>query len=285
MVIIYGLSAIGSPPAFAGSTPRPTTTTDSAWDHPRIRGEHSDAVYELAPFEGSPPHSRGARGQLPHPDPERRITPAFAGSTSVIPAGRPPFWDHPRIRGEHSTPATAPPLQSGSPPHSGEHPWPSCRSTKPWGSPPHSRGARRQCWGGTGGHGITPAFAGSTSGSSSASWSATDHPRIRGEHDPETVTADAVTGSPPHSRGAPTDNVAVGGYDIGSPPHSRGARHRLEAGRPDRGITPAFAGSTAPIGLYASWPYGSPPHSRGAHIGRRPVGAVEGITPAFAGST
>ena len=92
----------GSSPHTRGARARRSSWPTSARDHPRIRGEHPELPEALrdgdgiipayagsteahlrqrTPFEGSSPHTRGARFS--------------AGSP------RPPRWDHPRIRGEH----------------------------------------------------------------------------------------------------------------------------------------------------------------------------------------
>jgi len=88
-------------PACAGSTKSPNSQGMSAWDHPRLRGEHVNICLAAASAVGSPPPARGARCS------RRRRTP---GSE-----------DHPRLRGEHR----------------GEHSY----RTAPEGSPPPARGA------------------------------------------------------------------------------------------------------------------------------------------------
>ncbi len=127
-------------PAYAGSTygqalcPR---------DHPRIRGEHhdipllgvlargiipayagstTDVVCASVEYEGSSPHTRGARW--------------------TARGRRPPPGDHPRIRGEHDWPCLVRdqelgiiPAYAGSTPHHTIH----CESSE--GSSPHTRGA------------------------------------------------------------------------------------------------------------------------------------------------
>ena len=56
-----------------------------------------------------------------------------------------------------------------------------------------------------------------------------DHPRIRGEH------TSLRNGVPP---------------DDGSSPHTRGALPAIQAGAPDLGIIPAYAGSTIASGIW-----------------------------------
>ena len=68
-------------PAYAGSTSASGTKTRTRSDHPRIRGEHVVVSGRRNPSTGSSPHTRGAR-PLPRPrGVERRIIPAYAGST------------------------------------------------------------------------------------------------------------------------------------------------------------------------------------------------------------
>ena len=129
-------------PAYAGSTRLSGSDGGRGGDHPRIRGEHSFRDKRGGAYDGSSPHTRGARR-----DPSRipwvsRIIPAYAGST-LIPCSRATSSsDHPRIRGEHCP----------------------CDRTAgaDRGSSPHTRGARGR--------------------PGRAARSGMDHPRIRGEH-------------------------------------------------------------------------------------------------------
>ena len=114
------------------------------------------------------------------------------------------------------------------------------------GSSPHTRGApahresdRRRV-------GIIPAYAGSTSPRYVNSVYPADHPRIRGEHFPEPGLDVGQAGSSPHTRGAPLID---------------GLRQPLPR------IIPAYAGSTADLGLLDGWPRDHP-RIRGEH---RPV--------------
>ncbi len=172
----------GITPAFAGSTLSGPPIPWSSWDHPRIRGEHGVWRGPERVSVGSPPHSRGALDALDGLEAVDRITPAFAGSTSLSQDWPPQRRDHPRIRGEHNARCL-------------------CRASR-LGSPPHSRGALQSpvelaLW-----QGITPAFAGSTWNHPSVSTRHRDHPRIRGEHIHRYRGHRTIEGSPPHSRGA-----------------------------------------------------------------------------------
>ena len=68
-------------PAYAGSTFILSLIDGFLADHPRIRGEHSQA--DLPPLYGvgSSPHTRGALGAVADALRESRIIPAYAGST------------------------------------------------------------------------------------------------------------------------------------------------------------------------------------------------------------
>ena len=170
-------------PAYAGSTPPNVRRYDSRQDHPRIRGEHIDLRAAEDTTKGSSPHTRGALVLTGGHPPDKRIIPAYAGSTtmrSFLPGGA---ADHPRIRGEHRE----------RPP----------RLVLLVGSSPHTRGAPMISMCGAGTRGIIPAYAGSTSDSFATRGSARDHPRIRGEHLNSGAAHRVAQGSSPHTRGAP----------------------------------------------------------------------------------
>ena len=169
-------------PAYAGSTPAPTPSAAGAGDHPRIRGEHVGWAWEGVKMVGSSPHTRGALALLQRTLTQRRIIPAYAGSTLRLATFGTPARDHPRIRGEH-TPG-------------GGFISPGC------GSSPHTRGAHPR-------HGrrrildrIIPAYAGSTVCWSIPCAGAWDHPRIRGEHGRHRRRRPPNQKSSPHTRGA-----------------------------------------------------------------------------------
>ena len=175
------------------------------------------------------------------------------------------------------------------------------------GSSPHTRGAPRRR--------ATTATCGR------------DHPRIRGEHQHKRertrpihginpayagstrwsgMTANGVTGSSPHTRGARCreNSPAACGRDH---PRIRGEHAREGQGEGGaEGIIPAYAGSTRPMPLSLYQLRGSSPHTRGApHATSRGRHSAEdhprirgehsmrhvqrccrvGIIPAYAGST
>ena len=93
-------------PAYAGSTRPAHRQTPRPPDHPRIRGEHHYLVSFLSLGGGSSPHTRGAPTTGSSSARSRRIIPAYAGSTLRAAEDTTKFKDHPRIRGEHRSPAS-----------------------------------------------------------------------------------------------------------------------------------------------------------------------------------
>ena len=213
------------------------------------------------------------------------------------------------------------------------------------GSSPRSRGAPVRPEKLALSHGIIPAFAGSTPGLARRLGVPGDHPRVRGEHATTALSWSANVGSSPRSRGAlnvlcgraavvgiiPAFAGSTPGYrtcqcgsrdhprvrgehafyfgrqflEEGSSPRSRGALGEKRVPIKQRGIIPAFAGSTvsADRSGWSTWDHprvrgehaqfimagsaimGSSPRSRGALSRPLLCGPLLGIIPAFAGST
>ena len=149
-------------PAYAGSTFWMLGFVLVVGDHPRIRGEHREYFAMWVLTHGSSPHTRGALALLQRTLAQRRIIPAYAGSTPASPPASATRRDHPRIRGEHAE-------RRGS-------------ALGFEGSSPHTRGARDETPGTRGRGRIIPAYAGSTDGRRGRPGGSRDHPRIRGEH-------------------------------------------------------------------------------------------------------
>ena len=132
-------------------------------------------------------------------------------------------WDHPRLRGEKSFKSESVLPVLGSPPLTrGKVIYPFCHVNGK-GSPPLTRGKvwRGQKYGATGR--ITPAYAGKSSSTPSATSAARDHPRLRGE---KPIIA--------------TENHIV----LGSPPLTRGKGHVKRTTQNIERITPAYAGKS-----------------------------------------
>ena len=149
-------------PAYAGNTRSDTGTSAGARDHPRVCGEHFNAVRSATSPQGSSPRMRGTRfikntGACP-----AGIIPAYAGNTWPYTGGRPSCRDHPRVCGEHLGFELFDAVD--------------------WGSSPRMRGTLDSDHGCLVGVGIIPAYAGNTPACqwSEARWR--DHPRVCGEH-------------------------------------------------------------------------------------------------------
>ena len=214
---------VGIIPACAGSTPGRRLGVCGRWDHPRVRGEHTEATIVCGRSEGSSPRARGARSSRRLLALVTGIIPACAGSTPRPPLRPRSQGDHPRVRGEHRR-VTSP---------AGEVP----------GSSPRARGAHRADRRACRRDGIIPACAGSTRSVASCCLTSGDHPRVRGEHSHLGCASTSPGGSSPRARGAPDEEYAAT-LKAGSSPRARGALRRARAGRFERGIIPACAGST-----------------------------------------
>ena len=292
-------------PAYAGSTCAGGWRRPGRTDHPRIRGEHGGYYLAYHAPDGSSPHTRGARCSSSGRDECVRIIPAYAGSTIGDLVGVAGIKDHPRIRGEHGSPAPTCWSFFGSSPHTrgargnggasgarigiipayagSTQSQPVC-VTGGGGSSPHTRGAPSLSPRASQHRGIIPAYAGSTSQPASWPEPPPDHPRIRGEH--------------------PLDESGKE-RKWGSSPHTRGARRSTNSDKQASRIIPAYAGSTRAAGpeVFSSMDHprirgehvdlptptnkqaGSSPHTRGAHAVAGDPGVGSRIIPAYAGST
>ena len=197
---------------------------DSAWDHPRIRGEHFSRRRGVRECWGASPHTRGAPAKTAQLGRRTGIIPAYAGSTSARWERSFSTKDHPRIRGEHGTAGAL--------------------LTAATGSSPHTRGAPQPAGRRDDQHRIIPAYAGSTATRARSTPFKQDHHRIRGEHLSNIHGRHRRAGSSPHTRGArrrsrvddirPPDHPRIRGEHrhrcgrlvrcLGSSPHTRGAR-------------------------------------------------------------
>jgi len=255
-------------PAYAGSTRGVWRSARGSWDHPRIRGEHTESVLSFMAKAGSSPHTRGAQPSHHSHHYSLRIIPAYAGSTGGLAPGFRRAGDHPRIRGEHAINLAT--------------------TAADQGSSPHTRGALCAFFFHCCACRIIPAYAGSTRAGTLTGVASEDHPRIRGEHWRRVWRWSPRRGSSPHTRGAhrlPRQN---------RPPPSVVMR-----------IIPAYAGSTAssrPASSrsrdhprirgehgqgsgHSAYFHGSSPHTRGAQPLLGVHERLVRIIPAYAGST
>ena len=149
-------------PAYAGSTWQADSAPCGPRDHPRVCGEHcSDRRFSAASW-GSSPRMRGAQTLYFTFYDDRRIIPAYAGSTYIGMTMILYRQDHPRVCGEH---------RRGD-----------CLGGLPGGSSPRMRGAPATLIQGNGIHWIIPAYAGSTDIRVAGHHVGKDHPRVCGEH-------------------------------------------------------------------------------------------------------
>ena len=196
-------SNFGITPAYAGNTRKTQKNLTASQDHPRLRGEHYTAPTYVYDFEGSPPPTRGTLVVLTVMVLRLGITPAYAGNTYLRYLRCLFRWDHPRLRGEHSSVEANMAFAVGSPPPTRGTPYINCfsetkfRITPAYAGnticiachharardhPPPTRGTRDskdQQWKK---NRITPAYAGNTLFYAKNLAEKEDHPRLRGEH-------------------------------------------------------------------------------------------------------
>ena len=170
-------------PAYAGTAPLFFSHSAPPEDHPRIRGNSFNVAWPVTSPQGSPPHTREQLAEEAEKILPSRITPAYAGTAMTLLL---PLWmvkDHPRIRGNSN--AALPYFRElgGSPPHTRE------QLIKANANGEVTR--------------ITPAYAGTAVDSILRQSYKKDHPRIRGNSDALRCLADALLGSPPHTREQP----------------------------------------------------------------------------------
>ena len=76
-------SCKGITPAYAGKSPLFQNVRQCIEDHPRLCGEKADTAQNLANSAGSPPPMRGKVLVPVRENVQYRITPAYAGKSSV----------------------------------------------------------------------------------------------------------------------------------------------------------------------------------------------------------
>ena len=165
----------------AGNTLPRRLPAPSAWDHPRMRGEHLVALQFRQRQLGSSPHARGTPSCADHEIPWSGIIPACAGNTIIFVFRLVIIGDHPRMRGEHNSS--------------------DLKTVGDTGSSPHARGTLKTCCGVPSARGIIPACAGNTVREFEAFIVLGDHPRMRGEHLYFEYLCLLLSGSSPHARG------------------------------------------------------------------------------------
>ena len=168
-------------PACAGNTRGTRDACRASSVHPRVRGEHLDAMGTHGDVLGSSPRARGTPGHRLLVLAAKRFIPACAGNTTGAPRRRHHASVHPRVRGEHKSDPRV------------------VRTVD--GSSPRARGTpgTLTLWGWN--YRFIPACAGNTPGLLLPLFVMWVHPRVRGEHC-ESVTKGALRiGSSPRARG------------------------------------------------------------------------------------
>ena len=102
------VSGYGITPACAGNTIKKRHCPTAPGDHPRLRGEYQQRVWNSMTRSGSPPLARGILYNIIAASYRHRITPACAGNTLVYMDSNDFQRDHPRLRGEYIAPIALP---------------------------------------------------------------------------------------------------------------------------------------------------------------------------------
>ena len=89
-------------PAWAGNTLTIPSLGTAKTGHPRVGGEHEFWINVRCRFSGSSPRGRGTPWAKPSERQERRVIPAWAGNTRLVPKAATPSSGHPRVGGEHN---------------------------------------------------------------------------------------------------------------------------------------------------------------------------------------
>lgn len=152
------------------------------------------------------------------------------------------------------------------------------------GSPPHRRGKGRDGHPGQPPPGITPAWAGKSSGCRYALTSEWDHPRVGGEKDCKKKLTHSLTGSPPRGRGkGGTDRS--GDLRHGFTPAWAGKRPWMPSDSSSSRDHPRMGGEKKSSRCCTSIGLGSPPRGRGKVPGSASGHPAPRITPAWAGKS
>ncbi len=250
-------------PACAGNAlPHGRRKTGSP-DHPRMRGERAVRRGAERARDGSSPHARGTLTPICRQCCPPRIIPACAGNASSHSANAAQRPDHPRMRGERTTPRRH---QHSAP-----------------GSSPHARGTLNAFLGNDRVHRIIPACAGNALRRQSRPPLTADHPRMRGERRFRQQVGDAGIGSSPHARGTQGWKVKIdNGWRIIPACAGNAGEHGLLHGRP--ADHPRMRGERHVAQRAGVVEVGSSPHARGTLRWDDATGPRGRIIPACAGN-
>ena len=171
----------GITPAWAGKSKISRLPRQRHRDHPRVGGEKDAFSSSKEIVQGSPPRGRGKVLLLIAGNPQKGITPAWAGKSCTPLYGISGVRDHPRVGGEKRRKFS--------------YLW------KQSGSPPRGRGKVDALNVPTAGTGITPAWAGKSMKLENLIDALEDHPRVGGEKGTAEPDREPCGGSPPRGRG------------------------------------------------------------------------------------
>ena len=107
---------VGITPAYAGKRQIRALGIIFHEDHPRVCGEKLSTPSSAKTTPGSPPRMRGKVSNEMNARALLRITPAYAGKSSLSVSYSHPHKDHPRVCGEKKSGSAATACSSGSPP-------------------------------------------------------------------------------------------------------------------------------------------------------------------------
>ena len=193
-----------------------------------------------------------------------RFIPACAGNRTSSPRRSCPSPIHPRLRGE-------------------QRPRPPPPSTTAGSSPP-ARGivGDRVAW-----HAalrFIPACAGNSRGPARRHFTATVHPRLRGEQDHRKASALPVAGSSPPARGTAGWNSVCAGLGRFIPACA-GNSPPPPSAHPPAPVHPRLRGEQARVAVHLGAKHGSSPPARGTGLGQLQLGLRRRFIPACAGNS
>ena len=251
-------------PAYAGTTYSSWPSDRGQADHPRLCGDHLGFLNAHIFPLGSPPLMRGPlmkHDLLARPD---RITPAYAGTTSVRVLVGTGAEDHPRLCGDHHMRKLAGFYKQGSPPlMRGPH----------VSAPQRDRAV-----------GITPAYAGTTVPITVSDERESDYPRLCGDHRLELIGGYAHLGSPPLMRGPPIVPTCLP-FPDGITPAYAGTTNCALSTSCSTADHPRLCGDHVEMRERGCVTPGSPPLMRGPPSAGMYTASSLRITPAYAGTT
>ena len=130
----------------------------------------------------------------------------------------------------------------------------------------------------------TPACAGNIQSHTRLFYKGWVHPRSRGEHLLHSLRELRFTGSPPHTRGIPSDFTILCS-DPGFTPACAGNTRRRTSARSNFSVHPRVRGEYLYVLCVLSVLRGSPPRARGIQGRAVKLSSGNGFTPACAGNT